>query len=225
VAHWNSHKLAAYSPSGELLRQWGEKGTEDGQFQLPGSVALGPDGLLYVPDQGNSRVQKFTREGTFAGKWGSLGKEPGQFGGDQPAGGRFAGPQFISFDSAGNVYTTDAALDRIQIFTVDGKLLGYWGSESAEPGGFGPPHTNKDGKPITSGPISLCVDPQNRVWVSATNNRVQQFTRDGKYLRGVGGEGTEPGHFHLPHGLALDSRGCLYVSDVMNGRIQKFGID
>jgi sugar lactone lactonase YvrE len=38
----------------------------------------------------------------------------------------------------------------------------------------------------------------------------------------VGGEGTEPGQLHLPHGIALDSRGCLYVTDTMNGRIQKF---
>ena len=128
VAHWNSNKVAAYSPTGELLREWGGKGTGDGEFQLPGSVALGPDGLLYVPDQGNSRVQKFTREGKFVGKWGELGKEPGQFGGGQPAGGRFAGPQFVAFDRAGNVYTTDAALDRIQKFTPEGKLLAFWGS-------------------------------------------------------------------------------------------------
>ena len=109
VAHWNSNKLAAYSPSGNLLREWGGKGTGDGQFRLPGSVALGPDGLLYVPDQGNSRVQKFTPEGKFVGKWGTLGTEPGQFGGGQSPGGRFAGPQFVAFDRAGNVYTTDAA--------------------------------------------------------------------------------------------------------------------
>ena len=128
VAHWNSNKVAAYSPSGKLLREWGRKGTGDGEFQLPGSVALGPDGLLYVPDQGNSRVQKFTREGKFVGKWGEHGKEPGQFGGGQPAGGRFAGPQFVAFDRAGNVYTTDAALDRVQKFTPEGKLLAFWGS-------------------------------------------------------------------------------------------------
>jgi NHL repeat len=225
VAHWNSHKVAAYSPAGELLREWGEKGTEDGQFQLPGSVAFGPDGLLYVPDQGNSRVQKFTREGKFVGKWGTLGKEPGQFGGDQAAGSRFAGPQFVAFDQAGNVFTTDPALDRIQKFTSDGKLLEYWGSESAEPGGFGPPRMNKDGTPGMSGPIAICIDRQDRVWVGATNNRVQQFTGDGKYLRGIGGEGVGPGQFHLPHGLALDSRGCLYVSDTMNARIQKFAAD
>jgi sugar lactone lactonase YvrE len=222
VAHWNSNKLAAYSPSGELLREWGVKGTGDGEFQLPGSVAFGPDGLLYVPDQGNSRVQKFTREGKFVGKWGVLGKEPGQFGGGQSAGGRFAGPQFVAFDRDGNVYTTDAALDRIQKFTPEGKLLSYWGTESADPGGFGPPPRNKDGSPGMGGPISVCVDRQNRVWVSATNNRVQQFTNDGRFLHGIGGEGAEPGQFHLPHGIALDSRDCLYVADTMNGRIQKF---
>jgi sugar lactone lactonase YvrE len=223
VAHWNSNKLAAYSPAGELLREWGVKGTGDGEFQLPGSVALGPDGLLYVPDQGNSRVQKFTREGKFVGKWGEHGKEPGQFGGDVPPGGRFAGPQFVAFDRAGNVYTTDAALDRVQKFTPEGKLLAYWGTESAEPGGFGPPPKNKDGTPGMGGPIALCVDREDRVWVSATNNRVQQFTNDGKYLRGVGDqEGIDAGQFHLPHGVALDSRDCLYVTDTMNGRIQKF---
>ena len=223
VAHWNSNKVAAYSPAGKLLREWGVKGTGDGEFQLPGSVALGPDGLLYVPDQGNSRVQKFTVEGKFVGKWGELGKEPGQFGGGQAAGGRFAGPQFVAFDRAGNVYTTDAALDRVQKFTPGGKLLAFWGTESADPGGFGPPPKNKDGTPGMGGPISLCVDKDDRVWVSATNNRVQLFTNDGKFLHALGGEeGTDAGRFHLPHGVALDSRSCLYVADTMNGRIQKF---
>ncbi len=222
VAHWNSNKVAAYSPSGELLREWGQKGTADGEFQLPGSIALGPDELLYVPDQGNSRVQKFTRDGKFAGKWGEHGHEPGQFGGGAAPGGRFAGPQFVAFDGAGNVYTTDAALDCVQKFTPEGELLSFWGSESAEPGGFGPPPTNRDGTPVTGGPISICVDRKDRVWVSATNNRVQQFTNAGVYVYGLGGEGTEAGRFHLPHSLALDSRDCLYVADTMNGRIQKF---
>lgn len=163
VAHWNSNKVAAYSSAGTLLREWGQKGTADGEFRLPGSIALGPDGLLYVPDQGNSRVQKFTREGKFVGKWGELGKEPGQFGGGQTAGGRFAGPQFIAFDRDGNVYTTDAALDRVQKFTPDGKLLAYWGNESSEPGGFGPPPPNKDGTPGMGGPISICIDQEDRV--------------------------------------------------------------
>ncbi len=221
VGHWNSHKVAVYSRSGELLREWGKQGAGDGEFQLPGGVSLGPDGLLYVPDQGNSRVQVFTREGRFVRKWGEYGKEPGQFGGGAAAS-RFAGPQFVAFDRAGHVYTTDAALDRVQKFTPEGKLLHFWGSESGEPGGFGPPPLGRDGKPITGGPIGIAVDRAGRVWVSATNNRVQLFTNQGKYLCGLGGAGAAPGQFHLPHGLALDGRDCLYVADTMNGRIQKF---
>lgn len=222
VAHWNDNKVAAYSPSGELLRQWGQQGTADGEFRLPGSIAIGPDDLVYVPDQGNSRVQKFTREGTFVGKFGELGSEPGQFGGTQAAGGRFAGPQFVAFDRNGNVYTTDAALDRVQKFTPDGELLSHWGTESDQPGGFGPPPTTDDGTPVMGGPIGICVDPQDRVWVGATNHRVQLFTNAGDYLCGLGGAGTAPGEFDTPHGLALDRHGCLYVCDTMNDRVQKF---
>lgn len=194
----------------------GSKGTGDGEVQLPGSLTLGPDGLLYVADQGNSRVHKFTTEGKFAGKFGSRGFEPGQFGGSQPVGGRFAGPQFIAFDRHGNIYTTDAALDRVQKFTPDGKIICVWGSDSTEPGGFGP-RTNGIG-----GPIGICVDRNDRVWVGGTNSFVQQFTDSGKYICSFGGLGSEPGRFHLPHGLAIDSRNHLYVSDTMNGRIQKF---
>jgi tripartite motif-containing protein 71 len=225
VGHWNSNKVAAYSASGRLLREWGKKGTADGEFQLPGSVALGPDGLLYVPDQGNSRVQKFTTEGRFVGKFGKHGSEPGEFGGGQPVGGRFAGPQFVAFDRAGNVYATDAALGRVQKFTPEGKLLDHWGSKSDGPGGFGgPPPVGKNGKSGLGGPIAICVDREDRVWVGGTNNKVQQFTNAGKFLRSIGGRGEGPGQFHTPHGLALDSRECLYVADTMNSRIQKFAM-
>ncbi|HXY34222.1 MAG TPA: hypothetical protein VEI07_08345 [Planctomycetaceae bacterium] len=225
VGHWNDNKVAAYSSTGKLLRDWGRKGTGDGEFQLPGSVALGPDRLLYVPDQGNSRVQKFTTDGKFVDKWGNHGKGPGQFGGNQAPGGRFAGPQFVAFDSVGNVYATDADLKRVQKFTSDGKFLAHWGSGGSEPGGFGPPPLQKNGKPApVGGPIGICVDGQNRVWVSATNSRVQQFANDGKYLRAIGGLGVNPGQFHVPHALAIDSRGFLYVADTMNARVQKFDV-
>jgi sugar lactone lactonase YvrE len=228
VGHWNSNKVAVYDPAGKLLREWGQKGAANGDFHLPGSVAIGPDNLLYVPDQANSRVQKFTLEGKYVGKWGEHGSAPGQFGGSVGPGGRFSGPQFVAFDLEGHVYTTDAALDRIQKFTPEGTLLGHWGSDKSEPGGFGPPPLSKEGNPVQGGPIGICVDRHNRVWVSATNNRVQQFSNDGKYLCGVGElegkSGAEPGQFRLPHAIALDSKNCLYVADTMNGRIQKFAI-
>jgi len=182
VGYWNDNLVAAYAPDGTPLREWGQKGTGDGEFQLPGSIAFGPDGLLYVPDQGNSRVQTFTTDGKFVGKWGTHGSNPGQFGGSVAPGGRFAGPQFIAFDRDGNVYTTDAALDQVQKFKPNGEFLERWGSESAEPGGFGPPPLSKAGTPSQGGPVALCLDSQDRIWVSATNSRVQLFSNEGKYL-------------------------------------------
>ena len=75
------------------------------------------------------------------------------------------------------------------------------------------------------GPIGECVSRHDRVSFSATNNRVQQFSNEGRFLRGIGGKGTEAGGFNLPHGIVLDSYGCLYVNNTMNARIQKFAVD
>ncbi len=58
----------------------------------------------------------------------------------------------------GIAITTDAALYRIQKLTPAGKLLAFWGTENAEPGGFGPPLNGKSGP---GGPVALCVNRQD----------------------------------------------------------------
>ena len=62
------------------------------------------------------------------------------------------------------------------------------------------------------------------MWVSSLNDRVQLFTPEGKFLLGLGGTGKGPGQFARPHGLAVDSKGNLYVADAGNQRIQKFEV-
>ncbi|WP_068409888.1 hypothetical protein [Planctomyces sp. SH-PL62] len=68
------------------------------------------------------------------------------------------------------------------------------------------------------------VDRHDRVWVSSLNDRVQCFTTDGRYLFGITESGPDPGQLDHPHGMAVDSRGRLYVADSSNQRIQKFEI-
>lgn len=70
--------------------------------------------------------------------------------------------------------------------------------------------------------LLLCIDSQDRVWVAATNHRVQLFTKEGKYLVGLGGLGTGEGDFNTPHGLAMDRNGRRYVVDMHNNRVQVF---
>jgi tripartite motif-containing protein 71 len=219
--------VSVYRPDGRLLRQWGESGSGPGQFNCPGGIAVARDGRVYVADQTNHRIQVFDSTGKFLLQWGEYGNKPGQFGGKSSRNSRTGGPQFVAFDAAGHLWTTEGANCRIQQFTPAGKPLLAWGRAEDRPGGFGGYFTGF--KTITPkslvGPIALCFDRDDHLWISAVSGRVQQFTKEGKYLRGlVAEQGCKPGQFYAPHGVALDSAGCLYVVDAYNHRIQKFEV-
>ena len=67
-----SHEIIVVDPAGTVVRRWGEEGSGEGQFLFHrnpadpfdaiGSVAVGPDGSVYVADMVNDRVQQFTPE-------------------------------------------------------------------------------------------------------------------------------------------------------------------
>lgn len=226
--HKSGNHVSVYTPKGRLLRQWGQTGAGDGEFNCPGGIAVARNGRVYVADQTNHRIQVFDGRGKFLFKWGSYGNKPGQFGGKSSRNSRTGGPQFVTFDAAGNVWTTEGANCRVQKFTAKGRHLLAWGTADDKPGGFGGYFTGF--KHVTPkslvGPIALCFDKNGRLWVSAVSGRVQQFSQAGKYLGGlVGKQGTEPGRFFAPHGIAFDSAGNLYVVDSYNHRIQKFAVE
>jgi DNA-binding beta-propeller fold protein YncE len=215
VAEFEEGRIAVYTAAGERIRRWGSTGSGDGQFQQPGGIVISPEGRVYVADQVNRRVQVFDAEGRFLAKWGEYGLGPGQFGGNMPPASRVAGPQFLAIDSRANVYTTEASVGRVQKFTPEGEFLAAWGNNGTGPGGFG-------GHPELPGPIGICITPRDLIWISATNNRVHQFTLEGRFMAGFGSPGAGPGEFGVPHGLTIDSSGHLYVVDLQNCRIQKF---
>ena len=82
-------------------------------------------------------MQVFDAEGKFLAKWGEYGIKPGQFGGNVSIRSRVGGPQFVAFDSKGNVYTTEGSVGRVQKFTAEGKFLLAWGDNEDKPGSFG----------------------------------------------------------------------------------------
>ncbi len=212
--------IYVHAPDGKLLHTWGKAGTAPGEFNNAGGLAFAPDGTLYVADQGNCRIQRFASDGTVLHAWGGHGSALGRFAGKGKLGTRFGGPHFLSFDRFGCLYATDSTEGRVHKFTADGIALLAWGDNTDAPGSFG--GRDPGGRTPLLGPIGVCVDYHDRVWVSATNNRVQLFTREGRYLGLVGGEGEKPGEFYLPHAIAMDSQGYIYVADASNQRIQKF---
>ncbi|MSR58512.1 MAG: hypothetical protein EXS05_12800 [Planctomycetaceae bacterium] len=216
-------RISVCTPEGKLLHEWGKSGQGEGELNWVGGIAVGMGQRVYVADQTNHRMQVFDADGKFLFQWGKYGGLPGEFGGTEPVLSRVGGPQFVAIDSAGNIYTSEATLGRIQKFTADGKFILAWGDNDDRPGSFGGDFLAF--KIRLKGPIALCIDRKDRLWISSVAGRIQQFSSDGAYLRGFGAEqGSDPGQFLAPHGVALDSRGHIYVVDTYNHRVQKFDV-
>lgn len=185
---------------------WGEEGKADGQFNEPYGITAGADGV-YVVDSLNDRVQKFDFDGALLYKWGSEGKDEGFF---YAASG-------LDIDPDGNVVVAGRSARRIQTFTKHGEFLSSWQS-----------HGN--GKGRFENPSGVAIDADGFVYVlDKNNNQVQKFTADGQYPDGKsetewGQEGTGPGEFDTPFGIAVFGD-RVYVADTENNRIQVFQTD
>ncbi len=172
-------------------------------FSKPIGVAVDGEGNVYVVDVGNSRVEKFDRNGKFLLMWGSKGSGDGQFDIFSKNEGRAA------VDGQGNLYVVDSDNQRIQKFDSSGKFLLKWGSQGEGEGQFGLP-------------ADIAMDPQNNVYVSDIgNDTIQKFDSNGKFLLRWGSHGSANGNFNFAISVALDGQGSVLVADY-TGRLQKF---
>lgn len=130
--------------SGKHLLDFGKRGTGPGELNLPRDVTIGLDGLLYVVDGGNFRVQVFRPDGTFVKTFGGIGRQ----------GGQFSRPKEAAVDPAGNVYIVDSAFGNFQIFSPDGQLLLSVGSRS-----------ERDGMAKYMLPSGIAIDGDGRVYM------------------------------------------------------------
>jgi sugar lactone lactonase YvrE len=157
----------------------------------------------------------------------STGKMVKSFGG-----GMFIFPHGIHVDRSGNVWVTDgippgataeAIVGKGHIvvkFSPEGKVLLTLGKQGVA--GDGPDTFNQPSDVITA--------PNGDIFVADghggnSNARIVKFTKEGKFIKAWGKKGTAPGEFDTPHGLAMDSRGRLFVADRNNNRIQIFDQD
>ena len=199
----------ALSPS-LMLNPAGVAGTAEGQLTSPRNMEIGPDGMIYVADSGNHRIQVFDRNGQFVRGWGGSGTEPGQF--NEPWG-LAADDEFL--------YVADTWNHRIQKFTLDGELVAVFG-QSGSPAADDP----TGGLGLFFGPRDVVLIGDDRLLVSDTgNHRLQLLTRDGQFLSAIGGFGNQLGQFNEPVGLAAAPDGTVYVADTWNGRIQRLTPD
>jgi sugar lactone lactonase YvrE len=182
-----------------FVTKWGSYGNYNGQFSLPQSVAVSPDGWVFVADTANNRIEKFTSTGSFMTAWGQSGNGDGQFN----------GPGDIATDSSGYVYVIDNNNRRIQKFSPSGSYVDQWGSSGSGDGQF--EYAN-----------GIAITPTGKVYVSdGYYKRIQEFTLSGDYVGKWGSGGTGDGQFSGdPTGVATDADGNIYV--IAGNRISKF---
>ena len=95
----------------------GVSGEGPNTFNGPTDVAVAQNGDIFISDgHVNSRIVKFSKDGTFIKAWGKKGTGPGEFN----------LPHSIVFDSRGRLLVADRSNKRIQIFDQNGTFLDQW---------------------------------------------------------------------------------------------------
>ena len=203
MARKTARRVTMCTLTEEYLGEFGIGGDGDGELFWPVSIAVSPDGNIYISDEALHRISIFDNSKKFIGKWGVKGEAEGQF--HRPAG--------IAFDRDNNLLVVDSVNNRIQRYTKDGLYLGGWGRRGTGDGEF-------------NLPWGICCDRQGNVYVADwRNDRIQKFDHDGNYVATLGKPGRADGEFHRPAAVAVDPDGDIYVADWGNERVQVFDSD
>ncbi|QTA78801.1 Peptidase C13 domain-containing protein, NHL repeat-containing [Desulfonema limicola] len=172
-------------------------------FSHPSGIAVSRDGYVYVADNYNDQIQKFTIDGNYVCKWGKQGSGDGEF----------ILPYGIALDNDSNVYVTDSENGRIQKFDSNGVFIQKWNYSD-----------DKDGK--FELPTGIAIDMINNIYIVDTrNNSIHKFDCNGVFITQWGKQGTGDGEFNLPYGIAADNKGFIYIADSLNRCVQKFSSD
>jgi sugar lactone lactonase YvrE len=176
---------------------WPQRPADMPWGHVPG-IAVDAHDHVYVFTRAPHPVQVYDAKGKFLRSWGE---------GIQNA-------HHVKIDAKGNVWITDIGNHVAEKYTPEGKLLLTIGTKGKP--GRDATHFNK--------PTDIGFGPSGDVYVSDGygNSRVVHFDGSGKYLGEWGELGQGPGQFSIPHAIAVDRKGRVFVADRNNGRIQVF---
>ena len=198
------HTITKWTAAGELLLTIGRPDKPAPRFSgepfnRPTDVAVASDGSLYISDgYGNARIHHYSPTGEHLHSWGEPGIEPEQF----------LVPHNLGIDQDDRLYVADREAHRVQVFDGAGELLAVWNNIHR--------------------PCGLTVGPDGLVYIGELNgvalmdgargvgHRVSVYNRSGQRLARFGDaeEGSARGQFIAPHGIAVDSKGDVYVGEV-----------
>ena len=179
------------------------------------AVATDSEGCVYVFNRSRMPLMQFDRDGHFLHNL-----EVGQF----------ARPHGITIGPDDGLYCVDDFDHTVKVFAHDQRPLMTLGTSGA-PSDTGAEsidfRTIKRAGPPFHYPTNLAIAPQGELLVADGygNARVHRFSAQGELLGWWGEPGDGPGQFQIPHGIAIDADGVVYIADRENSRIQRFSLD
>jgi DNA-binding beta-propeller fold protein YncE len=174
-------------------------------FQLPSSMAIRADGVIFVVSRGKSStknsngIQMVTKDHDFLGQIGTYGAGLGGM----------MWPTSVVLDGDENLYLADEYFNKVTKYDREGNPITEWGTKGSGDGQF-------------NQPSGLLIQDQLIYLVDSRNNRIQMYSLDGEFQGQWGSGGDGEGEFNLPWGISDDSEGNIYLADWRNDRIQKF---
>lgn len=196
----NAGRILVYNTSGKVIKQWFMPEYDVGK---PEGIVVLKDGRIAVADTHYSRIVIFTPNGEVSTMFGEYGVKPGQF----------IYPVTITQDPDGFLYVGEygtlkdvGSTDRVQKFTLDGKVLKVMGKMGTADGEF----QRASGVAWYDGNVYVA---------DAVNNRIQHYRDDGTF-KGVIGKDRK-WQLKLPYDIATDSQGMIYVIEYSGNRITK----
>jgi DNA-binding beta-propeller fold protein YncE len=240
VADKGSDMVVKFDPEGRVAMVFGRKqeasdeGTAplkhpqpplppvDGMFRQVTDMAWDAAGNTYISDGYiNSRIAKVDKNGNWLKSWGEPGDQPGQFN----------TPHSIAVDAEGNVYVADRGNRRIQVFDGEGKFLRQMVIDVPFDSNARPAIGSKPNLPIIGSqtmapgaPWTICITPPpNQVLYSSDGypGRIYKLNLEGKVLGALGESGKQLKQFGWIHEIACPSENQLFVSELLNWRVQK----
>jgi DNA-binding beta-propeller fold protein YncE len=209
------HTMRRLTLDGKLLLEIGVPGEPaplygGDPFNRCTHTALSPEGDIYVADgYGNARVHKYSPNGKLQFSWGEPGTDPGAFN----------IVHNICCDEDGWVYVADRENHRVQVFDGKGRYETQWNNMHRPCGlcmtlGKNPiAYIGESGPGMAVNAKSPGIGPRVSIW-----------THEGKQIARLGDATREsPSQFIAPHGVAVDSRGDIYVGEVSRTAMRNRG--